>query len=374
MAWNEPGPGRDPWNQGGKRGEGPPDLDEMLKRLKARFGGKGRPPGSPGASFPAAAVALAVAALAILWSLTGWYVVDEQERAVVLRLGRYVGTTEPGPHWRWPWPIETAEVVNVTGVRTSRDTATVLTKDMNIVVLELSAQYRLSKVDDFVFNVSDPDKTLQQAIAAAVREVVGQSTMDFVLTDGRQQVADNTKQMLQARLDEYKTGLVVTEVNLLQAQAPEPVKTAFEDAIKAGEDHERLINEAKAYANDRIPRARGAAARQVAEATAYRDQTVARAEGDAARFTQQVVEYKKNPAVMRERLYLDTMSSVLSNNSKILLDIDKGAPLVYLPIEELLRNARSGDPGVDPATGTATRPGSGPGSSYDPSRSRERGR
>jgi membrane protease subunit HflK len=377
MAWNEPGPGRDPWNQGGKRDGGAgPDLDEMLKRLKARFAGRGR--GGGGGSVPAGVVLVAVIALLLMWSLTGWYMVDEQERGVVLRLGRVVDITEPGPHLRLPWPIDTTEIVNVTGVRTQRDTATVLTQDLNIVALDLSVQYRvrLDQVREFVFNVSDPDKTLQQAITASVREVVGSMLMDDVLTNKREEVADKAKQLLQARLDEYRTGLVVTEVNLQQAQPPEAVQAAFADAIKAGEDYHRVINEAEAYKKDRLPRAGGEAARKIAEANAYREQVIARAEGDASRFTALLGEYKKAPAVTRERLYLDAIGTVLGNNSKVLVDVDKGGPMFYLPLDELLKNAKNPDAGSDypGANGAGARAGSGGSPPYDPSRSRERGR
>ena len=341
MAWNEPGgPGRDPWNQGPKRGGGPPDLDEMLKRFKARFGRKGPDGGksSGGRGLPNGMLGLMGAAIALLWIASGFYVVDEQERAVVLRFGDYVGTTEPGLRWRMPWPIEKEEIVNVTGVRSVKDQAVMLTKDENIVDVELSVQYRVSSAEEYVFNLEDPDMTLRQATKSAVREVVGQSTMDFILTDGREEVAERTKRLLQDRLNMYKAGLIVNEVNMQQAQPPQLVQAAFADAIKAREDQQRLKNEAEAYANDRLPKARGAAARQMAEATAYRDQVVAKATGDASRFGQLVTEYRKAPKVMRERLYLDSMNSVLSNTSKVLVDVEKGGSMLYLPLDQIMKN------------------------------------
>jgi membrane protease subunit HflK len=341
MAWNEPGgPGRDPWNQGPKRGGGPPDLDEMLKRFKARFGGKGADgtKSSGGRGLPNGMLGLLIAAIALLWIASGFYVVDEQERAVVLRFGDYVGTTEPGLRWRLPWPIDKEEIVNVTGVRSVKDEAVMLTKDENIVDVELSVQYRVSSAEEYVFNLEDPDMTLRQATKSAVREVVGQSTMDFILTDGREEVAERTKRLLQDRLNIYKAGLIVNEVNMQQAQPPQLVQAAFADAIKAREDQQRLKNEAEAYANDRLPKARGAAARQIAEATAYRDQVVAKATGDASRFGQLVAEYRKSPKVMRERLYLDSMNSVLSSTSKVLVDVDKGGSMLYLPLDQIMKN------------------------------------
>ncbi|PTU31057.1 FtsH protease activity modulator HflK [Stenotrophobium rhamnosiphilum] len=343
MAWNEPGPGRDPWNQGPKDNKGPPDLEEMLKRLKQRFTGNKTPGGSGkgGLPLPSGLVGLLFVALGLIWIASGIYVVDEQERAVELRFGSKVGTTGPGMHMHLPWPIEREEIVNVTGVRSVTDRAVMLTKDENIVDVELSVQYTVSSAEDYLFNVDDPDMTLRQATKAAVREVVGQSAMDFILTDGRDEVASRTKQLLQQRLSEYKTGLSVTEVNLQQAQPPELVQAAFADAIKAREDQQRLKNEAEAYANDRLPRARGAAARQMAEATAYRDQVIAKAQGDASRFSQLVAEYRKAPKVTRERLYLDSMNSVLTNSSKVLIDVSKSGSMIYLPLDQIMKNQPS---------------------------------
>ena len=210
MAWNEPGPNRDPWNQGpggGKRGgDGPPDLDELLRRLKARLGGKGpRPPsGGGGAGLPAGLLGVAIAVIAALWLFTGFYVVDEQERGVVMRFGAYSRTTVPGWGWHAPWPVEKVEVVNVTQVRQVNDRATMLTKDENIVDVELTVQYRVSSAEQYLFSVDDPDMTLRQATKSAVRETVGRSEMDFILTEGREAIADRTKQLLQDRLDAYK--------------------------------------------------------------------------------------------------------------------------------------------------------------------------
>lgn len=376
MAWNEPGPGRDPWNQGPKRGDGPPDLDEMLKRLKSRLGGGrgGNGGGKTGTPLPGGLIGLVVVALVLLWAASGFYVVDEQEQAVVLRFGQHIATTDAGLHWRMPWPIEAEEIVNVTGVRATRDRATMLTQDENIVDLELTVQYRVSDVNAFVFNVADPDLTIRQVTKSSVREVVGQSRMDFILTEGREEIADRTKLLLQERMEEYGTGLFVTEVNLQQAQPPEPVQAAFADAIKAREDQQRLKNEAEAYANDRLPRARGAAARQVEEANAYREQVVAKAQGDASRFTQLLAEYREAPKVTRERLYLDAMGEVYGNNNKILIDVDKGSPLLYLPLDQLMRRSGSGGSSTETLVSPQTMPRSGSGSELDNLRSRERGR
>jgi membrane protease subunit HflK len=380
MAWNEPGPNRDPWNQGpggGKRGgDGPPDLDELLRRLKARLGGKGpRGTGSGGSNLPKSLIGLAIVVIAGLWLFTGFYVVDEQERGVVMRFGAYARTTPPGWGWHAPWPVEKVEVVNVTKVRQVNDHATMLTKDENIVDVELTVQYRVSSAEQYLFSVDDPDTTLSQATKSAMRETVGRSEMDFILTEGRQAVADRIKQLLQDRLDAYKCGLIVTEVNLQQAQPPEAVQSAFADAIKAREDQQRVKNEAEAYANDRLPRARGAAARQLEEAQAYRDQVIARAEGDASRFSQLVTEYRKAPKVTRDRMYLDTMTQVLSGSSKVLVDTKEGSnQMLYLPLEQLLKAMPKTDeaPDYSMPQGLAGRNGTTVPS--DPSRSRDRGR
>src|SRR3546814_488293 len=249
-----------------------------------------------------------------------------------------------------------------------------LTQDENIVDVELSVQYRVSNVEEYVFQIVDPDLTLKQATKAAVRQVVGQSKMDFILTDGREEVADETKRVLQELLDQYKAGLVVTEVNLQQAQPPEPVQASFADAIKAREDQARLKNEAEAYANARLPRARGAAARQIAEATGYREQVVAKAEGDASRFDQLLTEYRKAKNVTKERLYLDMMKSVLGGSSKILIDADKSNPMLYLPLDQMLKNAPRKSSGGDPDYVTIPTPPSSSSSGSDSSAAEDNAR
>ena len=378
MAWNEPNGGRDPWNQGGRRGNGggsPPDVDELLNRLRSRFG-KGGGGGSGGpARIGGGSLGVIIALIAALWLASGFYVVDEQERGVVLRFGQYTTTTDPGLRWHMPWPVERVERVNITQVRSVTDSADMLTQDENIVELELKVQYRLSSAGDYLFKVRDPDGTLRQVTKSAVRDVVGHNTMDFILTEGRQAVADETKQLLQDRLDEYQTGLIVTEVNLQNAQPPQRVQGAFADAIKAREDQQRLKNEAEAYANDRLPRARGQAAREIAEATAYRDRLVAEAEGDAARFNSLLTEYKKAPAITRERLYLDAINDVMSNSSKIMLDVDQSNPLLYLPLDQLTKGGGASAPQStssfsSAAPSTSSRSDSG----ARDSRSRDRGR
>jgi modulator of FtsH protease HflK len=367
MAWNEPGGGnRDPWNPNGRRSGdgGMPDVDQMLERMKARFRGKGPRPGG----LSSGGAGLLALAIGLLWLASGFYAVDAQERAVVMRLGAYSGTAEPGLQWRLPWPVDSVEKVNVTQVRQVTERADMLTQDENIIDVELKVQYRVSSAEKYLFSQADPDSTLRQVTKSAVREVVGRSRMDFILTEGRQQVAEQTKQILQERLDAYNSGLVVTEVNLQDVQAPEPVQNAFADAIKAREDQERLKNEAEAYANDRLPRARGAAARESAEAIAYRDRLVAQANGESERFRKLVAEYRKAPRVTRDRLYLETMAEVLGGASKVLVDVDRNGPMIYLPLDQLNRAGRGPEPGPEAAPAPPAR-----GGSPSPERSRDRG-
>jgi modulator of FtsH protease HflK len=373
MAWNEPGGGnRDPWNPGGRRGGGGgdggiPDVDQVLERLKSRFKGRGGPGGisSGGAGLLAAAIVL-------VWVASGFYVVDEQERAVVMRFGAYAGTSGPGLRWRLPWPVETVHKVNVTQVRQVTERTDMLTQDENIVDVELKVQYRVSSAERYLFSQADPDTTLRQVTKSAVREVVGRNRMDFIVSgEGRQEVAELTQQILQERLEAYESGLVVAEVNLQNLQAPDAVQDAFLDAIKAREDQERLKNEAEAYANDRLPKARGAAARELSEAIAYRDRLIAQATGESERFNKLLTEYRQAPRVTRDRLYLETMSDVLGATTKVLVDVDKQGPMIYLPLEHLGRGARDGGATSEPS---APAPGaSRPGSSGSDYRSRERG-
>lgn len=373
MAWNEPGGGQDPWNSGNRKNGGgsPPDIDELLNRLKARFGSGGGRRGG-GSSPGGGSVLLLAMLITALWAATGFYVIDEQQRGVVLRFGEHLETTGPGLRWHVPWPVEKVEKVNVTQVRSVTDRADMLTQDENIVELELKVQYRLSSAEDYLFNVRDPDGTLRQLTKSAVRDVVGGSTMDFVIKDGRESVADQTKQILQERLDDYGTGLVVTEVNLMDAQPPQPVQGAFADAIKAREDQVRLKNEAEAYANDRLPRARGAAAREISEATAHRDRAIAEATGEASRFTQLLAEYRKAPKVTRERLYLETMSKVLGDSSKVMVDVNKSGPLLYLPLDQMVRGGRLAE--LPNSSSNSSNTAAGNSSSGSEYRSRERGR
>ncbi|HUR41328.1 MAG TPA: FtsH protease activity modulator HflK [Verrucomicrobiae bacterium] len=372
MAWNEPGGGnRDPWNPGGRRGnDGLPDVDQMLEKLKSRFKGKGpRPAGGGGGGLSTGGAGLLAGAIALLWAASGFYVVDAQERGVVMRFGAFTGISEPGLQWRLPWPIEKVETINVEQVRQVSERSDMLSQDENIVDVELKVQYRVSAADKYLFSQADPDSTLRQVTKSAVREVVGRSKMDFVLSgEGRQEVSSLTQQILQERLDAYDSGLIVTEVNLQNVQAPEGVQDAFLDAIKAREDQVRLTNEAEAYSNDRLPRASGAAARELTEAIAYRDRLIAQATGEADRFSKILTEYRKAPRVTRDRLYLETMAEVLGNSQKVIIDTKKSGPMLYLPLDQLAKPSRGDGTGdvIGPAGSTRSNASSA-------ERARERG-
>ncbi|MEH6357736.1 MAG: FtsH protease activity modulator HflK [Pseudomonadales bacterium] len=356
MAWNEPGnqKGRDPWNDKGNgngngNDQGPPDLDEVLRKLQNKlssvFGGKGGGSGSgskgssSGGSLALFGV-IGVLAL-ILWAGVGVYTVDQQERGVVLRLGKYLETVQPGLHWNPPL-IDRVTKVNTTKVRSHSSRGTMLTEDENIVDVSLSVQYVVANPKDFFLRVKDPEKSLTHATESALRHVVGSSEMHGVLTEGREVLAIAVHERLQSYLDRYGTGLQISQVNIENAQAPREVQSAFDDVIKAREDEERAKNEAETYRNGIIPEARGYAQRLLEEANAYKSQVIAEAEGDASRFTKLYVEYKKAPEVTRERLYIDAMQKVMSSSSKVLVDVEGGNNMLYLPLDKLAGKAGVG--------------------------------
>jgi modulator of FtsH protease HflK len=339
MVWNEPGGsrGKDPWEGRGGGGE-PPDLEEVARKMKERFrglfgGGKGN--GGRDGRRAGLGILIALILLALLiWEIT--YIIQPPERGVVLRFGAYVTTLEPGLNFRLPRPIESVEVINVDQIRSFEHRGTMLTQDENIVDVELAVQYRIKDAQDYTFNIFRPDATLAQTNESATRTIIGKSKLDFVLTEGRAQIASEIKELTQQILDFYSAGVLITSVNMQPAKPPEEVKSAFDDAIKAREDEQRLINEAEAYQNEVTPKARGAAARITEDSHAYRSRVIAQAQGEANRFQQLLVEYEKAPEVMRRRLYLETMEAVLSSTPKVLLDAKGGNNLMYLPIDKLI--------------------------------------
>lgn len=349
MALNDP--------QWGRRGnQGPPDLDEVWRRfnekLNALFGRGRASGGGPGTATPkqfGGGLGLLIALVLLVWLASGFYIVDASQRGVVLRFGKYLETTQSGPRWHLPYPIESVEIVNLSQVRTVEvgyrnnvkskviKESLMLTDDENIIDIQFAVQYILKSPEDYLFNNRSPEDSVLQAAETAIREIVGKNRMDFVLYEGREQVAAHATKLMQEILDRYGTGILISKVTMQNAQPPEQVQAAFDDAVKANQDRERQKNEGQAYANDVVPRARGAAARLLQEADGYRQRVIADAEGDASRFRQILVEYSKAPAVTRDRLYLDMMQQVLSNSSKVLIDQKSGASLLYLPLDKLLQ-------------------------------------
>lgn len=343
MAWNEPpggNKGKDPWGNRGN-GEGPPDLDEIIRKMQQGLGGLfgKRSTGVGSGGIPSAFIWLLILLIAgIIAASDMVYFIDQQERGIVLRLGAYQKTWQPGLNVRLPTPLEEVIKVNVEQVRPMTHKAHMLTQDENIVDVEVAVQWRIDDPVAFLFNVTAPTATLRQVTESAVREVIGKSKLDFVLTEGRSQIAQRQLVLIQETLDLYQIGITISTVEMQPAKPPEEVKAAFDDAIKAREDEQRLVNEAEAYRNDVIPKARGAAARLREEATGYKARVIARAEGEASRFDQLYTEYQRAPAVTRQRLYLEAMESVLSNTSKVLLDTEGSNSLMYLPIDKLINN------------------------------------
>ncbi len=341
MAWNEPGNNKDPWGDDRKRGsnDGPPDLDEILKNTFGKLFGKGKGGGSRGGSGSDGGsnyiVYLVLALLVAFYLFRGAGIVNEQERAVVLRFGEYVETKMPGFRWNPPF-IDKVFTENVTRVRIWSTSEQMLTKDLNIVDVVVSVQYSIDSAEDFVLKVKNPEDSLQQAANSALRHVVGSTPMHEVLTEGRSQVAADIQARLQEYLDGYSTGIRVEKVNVEDSKPPNQVQSAFDDVIRAREDEERYKNEAQAYANSIIPDARGRAQRMVEEATAYRDQVIARSEGESDRFEMLLSEYKKAPEVTRQRLYMESMEQVLGKASKVLVDVEGGNNMLYLPLDKLV--------------------------------------
>jgi modulator of FtsH protease HflK len=379
MAWNESGNGKNPWDRG--RRDGPPDLERLLRDWQRKLsgllrgnrgasgtGGGGTPPAS------GAAPVLLVGLLVLGWIATGFYVVDDAERGVVLRFGKYAETTAPGLRWHLPWPVERVERVNSNEIVPFRQQFRMLTRDENIIEVDLSVQYRRADPVQYLFNVRDPDRTLEEVSESAIREVIGKNVLDFVLTAGRSEIALQTEKLIQQTLDEYRTGLTVNKVNLQDANFPGQVQTAVQDAIKAREDKERLSFEAQKYANEVVPLARGEAVRRQNESEAYRARVVADAQGEASRFEQLLAEYEKAPAVTRRRLYLETMEDVYGNSTKVVVDAKSGSNnLVYLPVEKLLEQRRAAAAGGAGRGAAATAPAETPGSTVPRDDRRSRG-
>ena len=358
MSLNDPN-----WGRGGSRGpggghQGPPDLDELWRNFNRRLSelfGRKRPPGGepPRASFGGprfGGAGLIAGVVLAVWLASGFYIVVEGQRGIVLTFGKFSKETTSGLQWRAPWPIQSHEIVNLQQVRTIEvgyrnndvrkkvpNESLMLTDDENIVDLQFAVQYTVGGAQEFVFNVRDPDETAMQVAETAMREVIGKSRMDSILYETQVDIANRAHKLMQEIHDRYGTGIQISAVTIQNAQPPEQVQAAFDDAVKAGQDRERQKNEGQAYANDVIPKARGTASRLQAEAEGYRARVVANAEGEASRFRQVLAEYAKAPAITRERIYLETIQQVLSSTSKILLDYKGGGNLLYLPLDKLMQ-------------------------------------
>ena len=363
MSWNNDDKGN-PWQTG--RDRDPGDLDAMVRELQRKLsgllGGRGggrRNNGSGGGgSFIGKGMMGTVLVMVVgVWALFGLYVVDDAERGVVLRFGEFQTITQPGLHWRIPL-VDTYELINTNVTERYSYRGSMLTEDENIVVVDLVVQYRRTDPEAFLFNLQEPESTLQDVTSSAIREVVGKNLLDFILTEGRAEVAADTQNLIQATLDAYGTGITVYEVNLQDANFPPDVEESVQDAIRAREDRERMSLEAQAYANDVLPRARGAAARELQGSEGYRARVIADAEGEADRFVQILLEYEKAPEVTRQRLYIETLEQVLANSTKVLLDAEGGGNLIYLPLDRLMDRRTEGQqdllapPGSPPIGGS----------------------
>ena len=335
MPWNEPGQQQTPRPPRSPQ-DGPPDFDDIIKGLMGKinrlFGGKTPAPGSAqGGGF---VVVLVLALLGLYVAITGFAIVNEQERAVVLRFGVYKETVGPG--WRWNPPfVDRVFTENVTRVRLWTTNEQMLTKDLNIVDIKLSVQYSIQDAKSFILNVDDPESTLRQAASSALRHVVGTTVMHNVLTEGRAQLAVDVEKRLQTYLTNYTTGIAIEKVNIEDSNPPKEVQAAFDDVIRAREDEERLKSEAQGYANDVIPGAGGQAKRMIEEANAYQYRVVAEAQGEAKRFEMLLAQYLKAPEVTRNRLYLDAVQEVISNTTKVYVDVKNGNNMMYLPLDKL---------------------------------------
>jgi len=367
MAWNEPGGSgdQDPWGHRKKEQGGPPDIDEIVQKMGDKlgeiFGGNASNDkrgggdssnrgggdssnnnGNEGISW--SGISLIIVLLLAIWFAFGFYIIQPAELGVVTRFGEYNRTTEQGLNWHLPSPIEQVQKVNVEHVRSLTHRALMLTQDENIVVIELEVQYLVKDAKNYLFKVLEPDNTLHQATESALREVVGTSNMDGVLTSERTRVALETKVLIQDIVDRYQTGLMVTSVNMQNAQPPDAVQAAFADVIKAREDEERSKNQADAYSNQIVERAKGTSDRLRLEAKAYKAQVTARSEGETKRFLSVLKEYEKAPAITRQRLYLESIETVLSNTSKVMVDIQGGNNLMVLPLDRLLGQTTTIEP------------------------------
>ena len=341
MAWNEPGNNdKDPWKKKGGNNQGPPDLDDLLKDLGEKFGGifggKSKGGGKGGKSFSTVGILLALGVAIITYVFSGFYTIKEAQKGIVLRFGQYAGVVEPGLRWKWTF----AERIIPVDIQSTRDlpaSGFMLTQDENVVRVEMQIQYRVTDPRKYIFSVTNADDSLSQSLDSALRYVIGHAKMDDILTSGREQVRQSVWQELEKIIKPYNLGLIIVDVNFKDARPPEEVKDAFDDAIAAQEDEVRFLREAEAYARGLEPKARGRVKRMEQEALAYKEQTVLDAQGAVARFEKILPEYQAAPEVTRQRMYLTTMEKVYSNTSKVMVDVDGGNNMMYLPLDKIMQ-------------------------------------
>ena len=341
MAWNEPGNNgndKDPWNNKGGKDQGPPDLDEVMRKFGNKFGGLfgGNKPGKNGGGLGGAGISFILIIAIIVWALSGIYTVKEAERGIVLQFGQYDRIAEPGLRWKMTF-IERVIPVDIEAVRSLSAKGFMLTEDENVVNVEFEVQYRVIDPHLYKFSVTDADHRLQQALDSALRYVIGHVKMDQVLTTGRELVRQQVWESLEQIIEPYNLGLIIVDVNFKDARPPEQVKDAFDDAIAAQEDEIRFIREAEAYERGLEPRARGTVKRLEQEAKAYKEQVVLAAQGEVAKFNQILPEYKASPEVMRQRLYIAAMENVYGNTSKVMVDVEGGNNMMYLPLDKIMQ-------------------------------------
>ncbi len=350
MAWNDPGKNENPWKR--KPDQGPPDLDEVLRRLqkklRAMFGGGPRPVGGSGDGRDRAfGIGYVVAGLLVVWAITGFYQNDASERSVITRFGKYELTTGAGLNWKLPWPIDRRTVVNVTEIASFPTAPRMLTLDEALVDIKLSVQYRRADPVKFTFSVRDPEETLGEVSESAIREVIGQSNLSVVLETGRTDISRKTKDLIQRTIAAYNTGIEIISVNLQEVMVPDQVAPAQADATKAREDKIRASSNAQTYASDIVPKARGRAVSVVEEAEAHKARVIAEAEGETSRFLALAQEYERAPGVTRERLYIETIEKVLASSTKVLVDTDGSGNMIYLPLDKLIEQRSQPRPPVE---------------------------
>ena len=362
MAWNEPGNNdKDPWKNKGGKNQGPPDLDDLLKDIGNKFGGifgGKKSGGGSGKSFSSIGIMILLVVAILVYAFNGFYTIKEAEKGIVLRFGQYAGMIEPGLSWKWTF-VDRIIPVDMQTTRNLPSSGFMLTKDENVVRVEMEIQYRVVDARNYIFSVTNADESLSESLDSALRYVIGHAKMDDILTSGREEVRQAVWQELEKIIEPYNLGLIVVDVNFKDARPPEEVKDAFDDAISAQEDEVRFLREAEAYARGIEPRARGRVKRLEQEALAYKAQILLDAEGDVARFNKLLPEYLAAPEVTRQRMYLKSMENVYSNTSKVMVDVDGGNNMIYLPLDKIMQQQSGNQRVIQQSTPTVNQTSNG---------------